>query len=441
MKNIQRALLLLFIGMIGSINIQAQQPYENEKYGSDSLSRMICAGYLSTMGEFVKIQTYEYAYMPWSYTFRNCPEASKNIYIHGEKILDYKINKAKNEVDKQAYIDTLLLLYDQRIEYFGEEAKVLGKKGIDLINYRRDAVEEAYAVFQKAFEFGGNKTDAAVLATFIGTSTILFKTNKIERDEMINNYFDVMDALDSQTKSANATKAKESVERNFVESGAADCEVLIDILTLKYEANAQDIELLRKITVLLKQSKCQESDLFVKVSEALYALDPSAESGANLAMIFASRNEFEKSIAYYTKAIEIETDSFMKAGYYYQLAAIAMKNKNYFEVKKYANKAINLKPDYGKAYILIGNAYAASSSSCGNTNFEKAAVYLVAVDKFILARSLDNSVSEEATNLINRYSTYFPNNEDAFFEGYTDGKSYTVGCWINETTTIRTTKN
>ncbi|HBH48753.1 MAG TPA: hypothetical protein DDX98_08935 [Bacteroidales bacterium] len=433
MKNLRKGLMVVLPVLFFTISLQGQS-----KYGNDSTR---CRENLSNMSSFVKIKVYEYAYLPWNYAFHHCPAASKNIYIQGKKILDWQIENASDEQVKEAFIDTLMLMYDKRIENFGEESKVLGKKGVDLLKYRRSAVEEAYGILSLSLEKGGNKTDAAVLATLVTTSSVMFQNGKIEADEMINNYLKSMEAVESQRQNAKTTKAQQSIEQVFAESGAADCEALINIFTPKYEADKADVESLKKITELLKQTKCQESDLFAQASESLYSIEPSAAAGANLAMIFSTREEFEKAQDYYTKAIELESDNELKANYYYQLGAIAMKMKNYPDVKKNCKEAINLKSDYGKAFILIGNAYAAASSSCGESNFQKAAVYLAAVDKFAKAKAVDPTVTEEASQLISRYAGYFPNNEDAFFEGYTDGQSYTVGCWINETTTIRTTKN
>ncbi len=425
----------------GSLYGQKLKIQDDPKYGNDSESRLECAGNLSTMSEFAKIKVYDYALAPWRSCFLNCPEASKNIYIQGEKILDFKIEKAENEEEKQAYIDTLMLLYDQRVKYFGQEGKVSGKKGIDLLKYRKEAIEDAYALLKKSIELDKTKADASVAATFLTCGSALFKVGKIEADQIIGDYVLATEALGGMRQNLKTKKATESVEKTFAESGAADCDALIKIFSPQYEEDTQNVDLLTKITELLKQTGCQESDLFAKASESLFGINPSAQAGANLAMVFASRKQYEKAIEYYNKAIELETETEKKAKYYYQLAAIAMEKKDYTLVRKHCYKAINLNPDYGEAYMLVGNAYAAGSQSCGSTKFEKATAFLAAVDKFHKAKSVTPNLTEDANRLIAKYSTYFPNNEDAFFEGYTDGKSYKIKCWINETTTIRTVKN
>ena len=102
-----------------------------------------------------------------------------------------------------------------------------------------------------------------------------------------------------------------------------------------------------------------------------------------------------------------------------------------------AYKSIELLPQWGKPFILIGDIYAASSSKCGENAFEIGMVYSAAIDKFKKAKSVDTSMTHLANKKIASYSKYLPSNEDAFFSGSKDGESYNVGCWINETTRVR----
>ena len=80
-------------------------------------------------------------------------------------------------------------------------------------------------------------------------------------------------------------------------------------------------------------------------------------------------------------------------------------------------------------------------SSSNSTIQEKRTVYWAAVDKYKKAMMADPSVSDKAKELISRYSNHFPLKEETFFRGYVDGQEYTVGCWINEKTVVRTRQN
>jgi len=436
LQNILSILILAFTLLPVSIVGQQTKIQDNPKYGPDSESRMKCAANLSTMNEFVKIKVYDYAFEPWRDCFFNCPAASKNIYIQGSKIIDYKIENAETDEIKEAYIDTLMLLYDKRLEYFGEEGKVLGKKGVDLLTYRRDAIEEAYGYLNKSIDLDSNKCEVTVTANLMVASSILYSQAIISADELISNYMKVMNALEGRRMSRSITKAKENIEKLFAESGAADCEALIGIFTPKYEANSSDAKTLKKITELLKQTGCEDSDLFAQASESLFAVEPSAKAGANLGMVFSSRNEYDKAVEYFIKAIEIETNTDEKADYYYGLAIAYQKLDHKVKARSAAENAAELKSGFGEPYILIGQLYANSKSDCSDDKLP-ASVYWIATDMFVKAKSIDPSLSERADKLISTYSPYFPNTENAFFLNVKEGDTYTVGCWINKSTRAR----
>ena len=79
-------------------------------------------------------------------------------------------------------------------------------------------------------------------------------------------------------------------------------------------------------------------------------------------------------------------------------------------------------------------------NSFSDSKFGGKEVYWVAVDKFAKAKQVDPSVANRATDLMRSYSQHYPSTETIFFNDYAEGQSYTVGGWINETTTIRAAK-
>ena len=98
---------------------------------------------------------------------------------------------------------------------------------------------------------------------------------------------------------------------------------------------------------------------------------------------------------------------------------------------------MQINPKWGKPLMLIGEMYVASTEQCGGNTFENAMLYSAALDIFILARNTDSSVADLANKKIASYSKYLPSNEDAFFNGYKEGDTYKIECWIGETTKVR----
>ena len=436
------AWIVIFI-QTGAI-VFSQAYLQNPKYGDTEDARRECAGNLSTMTEFVKINMFDYAYDSWRKTYMNCPAASKNIYIYGAKILKHKIEKAADPAVADMYLDTLMQMYDKRIEYFNQEDYVLGLKGIDLLKYKPDSIQRGFDYLQKSLQLGKARSEEAVCITFLQASNVLYKSNLKTAADFISDYVFVSEILTQKMKTSptNDTQtAIDNVEKIFAESGAADCDALIKIFTPKFEQNPSDISLLNNITELLSRTGCEESDLFIKSSVALYKLEPSAKAAFNNGRVYEKRGEYENAKKFYLEAANQETVPEDKANYLVKIASVNYTQGNFQETRNYALKALDAKPDLGEAYFFIGLAYAASSQACGTDQFERSAVYWAAVDKFIKAKSVDPSIADRANEQINRYSSAFPNNEEAFFRGLTDGQEYTVGCWINEKTTVRTRKN
>ena len=89
LKNILLATIMVF-----SLQTNAQEEQGGEiealKYGPD---KELCEQNLSIYIEFYKQKNYEDAYKPWAYLFNNAPKRTKNIYLHGPKIIKLYINR------------------------------------------------------------------------------------------------------------------------------------------------------------------------------------------------------------------------------------------------------------------------------------------------------------------------------------------------------------
>ncbi len=442
MKNLLMLMLFIFSLGLYTTPAQLQNIYENPRYGADSTSRMECANNLSTMSEYMKIDLYSYALPSWQKVLANCPESSKNIYLYGIKIYRDKLSNAKDPDIKAQALDTLMLIYDMRIEYFGQEGMVLGRKGLDLFRYDRKQIEVSYEMMKKSVIISKEKSEASVMVTLMQIANALFKAGKIEGPELVDNYLLTTEILEQRSHSPRATgqtaRALGNIEAIFAKSGAADCETLVEIFGPNFEKTPDNLEFLKKLTTLLINQNCDDTELFANTSENLYKLEPSSQAAYNLAKLFFKKQDFDKSVSYYKEAIGIEEDLIKKAKYQYELGLITYtKYNDFIEARTLARNAIKNNPEWGQPYMLIGNLYASSSKICGDNEFEKTTIFWAAVDKYKQAKSVDESINGAATEQIIKYSQYFPNVEDAFFYGFADGEPYTVGCWINEKTTVR----
>jgi len=436
-------MVLLFSGLF-----KAEAQTLESKYGLDSAKTILNA---SLYIEMVKQGNYEEALSGWRYVYNNAPAYQKSTYINGVKIMKGFLRSTK---DKK-YVDTLMMVYDKRIKYFGNDRKyptgyLLGRKGGDLFAYKSKdiaSVKEAYGILKKSIELQGLKSSPKVIANTMQASKVLVQNNQIEAEEVIDNYLLFMDMAKKQMeteanpkKKENIDNARKNVEKIFFAAGVADCETLSNIFTPKFDADRDNMVLINKILRMLNRQECEDGALYAKVAERKYELEPNADAAHNLAKMFIKKKEFTKSKEYLTKSIELEENVDAKADLHFKLASILLMQSKYSAAKSNALKAIRLKPNWGQPYLLIGKAYAAYSKNYGSTPLEKQSVYWVAVDKFIKAKAVDSECAEEARGLINTYSKYFPRKEEAFFEGIKEGDTYKVGAWINESTKARLTE-
>jgi tetratricopeptide (TPR) repeat protein len=400
----------------------------DNKNDNDSLVNV----YRSLEDQYYKQKNYKDAYKPWSWLFNNAPSVSKNIFIHGVVICKYFIE----EEGKENFIDTMMLVYDRRIEYFDQRGFVLGRKGIDHLKYRPNEFETSYGFFKESIELEANNTKSDVAYYYIFTSTLMVKSEKITEEELLGNFGKINDIIDANA-SGNEKSRWDQTRDNIVAIMVPwlQCNILIPFYEAQYESSKDELEKLKNMQSVLQMQKCTDSEVYSRISESVFEKEPSAKAAYSLGTAFQSKENYDKAIYYYKKAIELESESNIeKSKYHLALADLYKRTNNFSLSRTHAQTSASLNPDDGTPYILIGDLYASSANSCGNNDFEKAAVYWAAVDQYIIAKSKG---SPEAENRINSYSARFPTTEKAFYHEVYEGDTVNIACWINVSTKAR----
>jgi tetratricopeptide (TPR) repeat protein len=436
---------VLALGMImitGGLKAQ-----NSDKFGSDPDA---CKRNYSIYKEFYKQRNYKDALPAWNKTIEICPQFTRGLWSDGEKIFKTRIEETEDQVKKEELIDSLMWIYDERIKYFGNDPRypegyILGNKGISLLRYRQSEVQKGYEILGKSIELQGSATAAPILLTYMQVSRQLFIDGFIDAGAVLKDYEKVMTIVDevlSKTPNdADFQQAKEGIEMYFSNSGAADCEALSNLYQPQLEENKTNEEWLRKITKQLRKAGCSDGQLFYDASEALFVLNPDADAAHNLAAMFLNQQDYEQAKLYLEKSIELGQESEELADMYYELAQLNYGHfKDYQTARNQARKAIEIRPNWGEPHILIGKIYIASREQVFDDPFDRSTVFWAAVDQFIIAKNKDPEVAAEANDLIGQFSKYFPNNEVVFFHTLKEGDAYKVGGWINENTTVRSSK-
>lgn len=398
----------------------------------------------------IKQKNYDEALNSWRKVFRFCPDFNQYIYTDGPKLYYNRIKQ--DEENKFFYLDTLMMIYDLRIQYFGNREKVLGKKGSDLLKYNPLEYEKAYEMLKISVDAQGNATLPNIIVSYFESLVMYseFYENQGEaKRDILDAYVVLTDIIDYNITLAKSEiyvreyqKALKKIEERF--EPYASCNELINVFRSRLQTDGDHLSSLKKIVSLLSKKDCKDNEVFYTAVRKLHDMEPTSSSAYNMGNMCMGNKNYSDAVDYYKQAIQIhEMESIAENAinlsvYYYQLSHALRMNHSYSSARTAAIKAADLKPGWGNPYIMIGDMYIASANSCGSSNLEKGSVYWVAVDMFMKAKSVDNLLTELANKRISRYSKYFPSKEDCFFENIQEGSSYKVGCWIGKSTRVRT---
>ncbi len=461
MKTLKTAFLTITFALLAStainaenrINDMAEAPdlgealsVQDQRYGEDSVQ---CVRNWSLYAEYYRQRNYDMAWEPWKYMYNDCPRATINIYIHGANMIKYFYNNETDPDRRDAWVDTLMTLYDRRIEMFGEEGRVLGRKAADLYQLRPTDIRELYDLSERSIELEGMNAGADVLLINFQSVIRLTDAALLEPDAIIDAFDRATDIIEYNLEhnpddARFYNPAKNNIRSMF--EPYATCESLTQLFTPRFEADPENIELLERITEMLENAGCTNEELFYHTTLQLHELQPNAESAFLMGRLENNKENYPQALVFFQQAADLYTEENAVQHQerifrsYWIMAEISFRQlRSLPQARTYARQAHETDPNDGRPLILIGEMYAASANECGDDDVAKKAAFWVAVDKFTEASNIaaEDAVRERAAQLAETYKLYFPNNEEIFFHGYTEGETYRVECWINRTTRIR----
>jgi tetratricopeptide (TPR) repeat protein len=409
------------------------------RYGKDSIK---CVTNLALYREYYKQKNYKDAIIPWRYVFNNCPRATENIFINGANIYNSFIAAEKDCATKQRLIDTLLLIYDVRTKYWGNEGKQLANKANDLLTADTSRSFEAYGMLKRSIEMLKNATEESTLRNYCSAAIRCFKSGNISSDAIIELYHQSEVIID-----AHVTLSKENTERQgwsdlkrVIEVNIfplLQCKEITAIFTPKLLAKPDDVTLLKKVSEVLIYRGCIDDSLYLNTLEKMNVLAPDANTAFLIAREYLKRKDIAKAVETLNNVAEKLKDDDSRAICAYYLGAVYADEKDFTNARINALKAIQFKVAYGEAYVLIAQCYARSALDCGKDNIGSRAAFWCAVDKLNQAKKVDPKLESSVNNLINMYSRNFPTKEMLLAGKLKVGSKYLVECWINESTTVR----
>lgn len=404
-----------------------------------------CMVNISLFTEYAKVKDFAAALDPWEKVYAECPSASKNIYILGTNIVNWQISQTQDAAEREALVQKLMKLFDDRQKYYGKDAKVLAQKAYYYSVYKPNDKATVYNWLKEAITSLGTKTDPSYLQQFIYTSNDLYKADNTLAEQFINDYTMTNEIL--TTNSTNTAlrnvetykTLKQNVDVLFAASGVADCDKMNEVFLPNIENNQTNQSYLEGTIRLFKSVKCTESEAYFKAAEYAHRISPSAESATALGKMSYAKENYNNAINYYEEAVKMCTEDVDIAENQFLIAMTYFKMGQNEKVREYCKQSLAANASQGAPHILLGTIYASAKVSDDPT-LAKAAFW-AAVDQFVKAKNAepDNAaIVEQANKLIRTYSAYFPAKEEVFMHPeIEEGKSYYVGGLVRETTTVR----
>ena len=152
----------LFIGLalalvVGSASAQDFSDPQYAKWGETVEQRKENILASSLFKEELANRNFNLAAKYLQQLLKECPAASENTFVRGVTLYKNKINRARSLAEKNVYVDSLLYLYDLRLEHFASHPKrgkayILDRKAREHMTYRESDREGIRKDFELAIE-------------------------------------------------------------------------------------------------------------------------------------------------------------------------------------------------------------------------------------------------------------------------------------------------
>lgn len=494
-----KRLVLLIVLTITLFGLKAQNPNCPYKYGATPEDSLLSLERITYFQTFYNQKNYKEAYQNWQYLVQNCPCSWDGIFAYSQTMFDNLIKEEGDDsTRKQILVDSLLWSYQARSLYFPEkfsEGSGLGFIALNTIRYRtpeflsaddRKEFKNAYNLFVQSVELEKEKTqpsvwdiyfkvaiqmvkmqqDTTILIDAYERATSYIEIGMIETykriDKQVSNLENLQQRMDAdlitpeeynktlallQRDTARANlfintyqRTLSNIEASF--SPYAPCNVLIDVYSKRMPSIKDNIPALKKMLKLFQNAKdCPKiNPVFVEGLEIVHRAEPSAFTAFLMGNYTLQKenltdDDFNKALLFFHEADSLYETNNEKANIQFMIGNVYMIQQKYSESRNAANQAIKYNPNFAKAYILIGDLYAASGSRCSGGDALPNANSWAALDKYNKALSIDPSLTNDVNTRKSRL--VYPTQNDKFVRGLNNGDSYRVGCWINESTTVR----
>ncbi|RIA08688.1 hypothetical protein OE09_0509 [Flavobacteriaceae bacterium MAR_2010_72] len=451
---------LMLIALFLSVNVSFAQQDEE------------CMNNLTIFVDYYKSKRYDEAYEPWMKVRNKCPKFNRAIYLYGEKILNHKIENSSG-AEKVGYINDQMALWDKALEYYPsnyELGEVLADKVQLMYDYKKElnaSDQQIYDAADKAYKQDlKNFTNPKALYIYFSSIVDLFNAGKTPIQNVFNKYDDVSEKIESEIQNyaenlnklvqkeeagQALTKKEEQYKKQYESyleaydkiSGSIDsklgqlanCENLIPLYKKDFQEFKSDAVWLKRAVSRMYNKECTDDPLYIELVKAYDATAPSADTKYFTATILLKQGKEKEAEGYMKQAFDLEKDAYKKGKLAERIASSLKSKGQYGQARSYYRESLKLNPSNGRPHLAIAAMYAASANSCGDTTFNKRAVFWLAAEEARKAGRVDGNLRSAANQSVANYEAKAPTRSE-IFSGDMQGKVISIGCWIGSSVTV-----
>jgi tetratricopeptide (TPR) repeat protein len=386
--------------------------------------------------EYFKTGDYESAYpYGWKVMEMAPRKFRRTLYRAMAKIYQEFYKKAPED-KKEAYLDTILIIYDRAIQYHPERASAYYlEKGYILENYYTGRELEAIQAYEKGIELDFENTDFY----YIDRLGVLYIRHMEENEEFKEKAIELYRrVLEKEPDNQTASDRLRLLVR--------DPEELIKLYLQRLERDPENMELMWSLVGAYLQIGDYESA--IPYLEKLTEKSPDVEIYWNrLGYSYQRVGNYRKAIEAYTRSLKLNPDA---KEIILNIAVCYRELNDLIRARNWALRASRKDRNWGRPYIEIAQIYEAAVAECvrktkggdwTKLDFTDKLVYRLAEEYYQRAKRVDPDVENEADQRIKNLETLVPTQEDYFFNRrkIKNGKILIKGnCydWIKESITV-----
>ena len=375
---------------------------------------------------------------PFRWLLQQAPDLNTSLYINGVKIYQGLIENEKDAARKTELIDSLMMLYDMRMQYCGEEEEVMNRKAFDAYKYMiRETKKqpELLELFDKTFEQDADNIRYYITLPYMSVIYYNQKFHKnLSEEEILNRYENLQRIIENKIQQGKNVERlegyKKKMEDMLVEIVEIDCDFVRNNFGPKFRENPDDLENAKKIFGFMLAGKCTDDPLWLEVAQKIQEKEPEFGLAKNIAIKCMAEGKSACATKYFEQAISLTEDPAEKAEIYMSLAKMKENEGSLAGARELYFKALEADPTKTEAYRNIGMLYFNSFNACKKLEdpVKDRSVFLAAYDMFQKAGE---------SNLMASAKAQFPSKDDIFTFNYQRGATINTGCWIGENTVIR----